>query len=249
VDGTSSNSPDRLTERVRRALSTIAAGGMVLVADDVGRENEGDLIMAAGDACDSNIAFFLRHGSGIICAPMLEATADALELPLMVGRGTDPLGTAFTVSVDAGGCGTGISAADRALTLRALADSRTEPRHLRRPGHVFPLRARPGGVLERAGHTEAACDLVALAGRGAVGAITELVGDDGVPMSGAELTGFAERHGILHLTVADLVRFRRRTLRPVETNGARFGPARFGGFAEPPVLVGLSATSHREPLS
>jgi 3,4-dihydroxy 2-butanone 4-phosphate synthase / GTP cyclohydrolase II len=200
---------DNLIDRVRAAVSAIAAGRMVLVADDVDRENEGDLIMAGDAASDVNIAFFLRYGSGIVCAPMPAATADALDLPLMVSRGTDPMGTAFTVSVDSRGCGTGISAADRALTLRALADPATVPGQLRRPGHVFPLRARPGGVLARAGHTEAACDLVTLAGRGEVGVITELVRDDGVPMSGADLTGFAERHAIPFLTVADLVRFRR----------------------------------------
>ncbi|MEV0128457.1 bifunctional 3,4-dihydroxy-2-butanone-4-phosphate synthase/GTP cyclohydrolase II [Dactylosporangium sp. NPDC050688] len=219
-----------MTERVREAIAAITAGGMVLVADDADRENEGDLIMAAGAASAANIAFFLRYGSGIICAPMSAATADALELPLMVSRGTDPLGTAFTVSVDDRNCGTGISASDRALTLRTLADPTTAPGHLRRPGHVFPLRARPGGVLKRAGHTEAACDLVSLAGRGDVGAITELVRDDGVTMSGADLTEFAERHDIPYITVADLVRFRRRTERLVEANGTGRIPTRFGEF-------------------
>ncbi|WP_036962054.1 3,4-dihydroxy-2-butanone-4-phosphate synthase, partial [Promicromonospora kroppenstedtii] len=147
-----------------RALAELAAGRPVLVADDAGRENEVDVVLAAGVATQQWVAWTVRHSSGYLCAPMPAHRADALELPLMVERTEDPLRTAYTVSVDAVGVSTGISAADRALTMRVLGDPASVAGDLIRPGHVLPLRARPGGVLERPGHTEAAVDLVRLAG-------------------------------------------------------------------------------------
>ncbi|WP_425566151.1 3,4-dihydroxy-2-butanone-4-phosphate synthase [Sporichthya brevicatena] len=191
-------------------MAVLAQGGMVVVADEHDRENEADLIMAASAITVEQMTFFLRHGSGIVCTPMADRRADELDLPLMVAASTDNHGTAFTVTVDHIGTGTGISAADRVRTVRALADPATSPAELRRPGHIFPLRARPGGVLKRAGHTEAAVDLLALAGAGEVAVITELVGDDGVPMAGVQAREFAERHGLTFVHVDDLVRERRR---------------------------------------
>jgi 3,4-dihydroxy-2-butanone 4-phosphate synthase len=164
---------------VRAAVHALAAGRMVVVADDREREDEGDLVAAAALMSTEQMAFFLRHGSGIVCAPMPDERADELELPLMVDQNTESHGTAFTVSVDHRGVGTGISAADRAATIRALAGPGTRATDLRRPGHVFPLRARPGGVLKRTGHTEAATDLVRLAGMAGVGVSVYLRGHEG----------------------------------------------------------------------
>ncbi|GHH77764.1 GTP cyclohydrolase-2 [Promicromonospora soli] len=202
------------TGLVERAFAELAAGRPVLVADDEGRENEVDVIFAASAASAEWVAWAVRHSSGYLCAPMPGYRADALELPLMVERSEDPRGTAYTVSVDAAvGVTTGISAADRARTLRVLGDPASGARDLIRPGHVLPLRARPGGVLERAGHTEAAVDLVRLAGGvggdlGEVGAIAELVRDDGAVMRLAEARVLAQEAGLVVLTVADLVAWR-----------------------------------------
>ncbi len=199
---------------MKRARAELAAGRPVLVADDAGRENEVDVVLAASAATAEWVAWTVRHSSGYLCAPMPAYRADALELPLMVERSEDPRSTAYTVSVDAVGVSTGISAADRARTLRVLGDPASGAGDLIRPGHVLPLRARPGGVLERAGHTEAAVDLVRLAGGaardlGEVGAIAELVRDDGAVMRLPEARVLAEESGLVVLTVADLVAWRR----------------------------------------
>lgn len=196
--------------RIDAAVAALTRGQMVLVADDAERENEGDLIMPAEAMTHRAMTFFLRHGSGIVCVPMADCIADSLGLPLMVEDNTDNHQTAFTVSVDAVAVGTGISAVDRTSTVRDLASTLTLPTDLRRPGHIFPLRARPGGTLERPGHTEAAVDLMRLAGCREVAVITELVDDAGVPMAGATLTLFALEHGIPMITIAELVEFRRR---------------------------------------
>lgn len=197
-------------DRVGAAVEAIVRGQMVLVADDADRENEGDLVMAAEAVTDRTMAFFLRHGSGIVCVPMTDAIADALALPLMVECNTDTHRTAFTVSVDAIGTGTGISAVDRTSTVRALASELTVAGDLRRPGHIFPLRAKAGGTLARRGHTEAALDLMRLARRREVAVITELVDDAGVPMTGADLTAFACEHDIPMVTIAELAEHHRR---------------------------------------
>ncbi|WP_425596223.1 3,4-dihydroxy-2-butanone-4-phosphate synthase [Promicromonospora iranensis] len=202
------------TGLVERALAELAAGRPVLVADDEGRENEVDVVLAASTATAEWVGWTVRHSSGYLCAPMPAHRADALELPLMVERSEDPRGTAYTVSVDAAaGVTTGISGADRARTLRVLGDPAAGPRDLIRPGHVLPLRARAGGVLERPGHTEAAVDLVRLAGGagqdlGEVGAIAELVRDDGAVMHLTEARALALETGLVVLTVADLVAWR-----------------------------------------
>ncbi|GAB2963465.1 3,4-dihydroxy-2-butanone-4-phosphate synthase [Amycolatopsis acidiphila] len=197
--------------RVETAVAEIAAGRAVVVTDDHDREDEGDLIFAAELATAGLVAFTVRHGSGVLCVAMDGDRLDALRLPPMCVRNEDPKGTAYAVSVDARqGVGTGISAADRARTLRLLADPATTPGELTRPGHVFPLRARPGGVLERRGHTEAAVELTRLAGLPEAGALCEIVHDEGTLRRGRALDEFCAEHGLHKLSVADLVRYRRR---------------------------------------
>jgi 3,4-dihydroxy 2-butanone 4-phosphate synthase/GTP cyclohydrolase II len=194
---------------VAAALAALAAGRPVLVADDAARENEVDVVVAAQGVDAATVAWVVRHSSGYLCAPMPAARADALDLPLMVENNEDSFRTAYTVPVDAAtGVSTGISAADRARTLRVLADPAATPGDLVRPGHVLPLRARPGGVLERTGHTEAAVDLVRLAGRGEVGLIAELVHDDGDMLRLGDARRLAATEGLVLLTVAELVAWR-----------------------------------------
>jgi 3,4-dihydroxy 2-butanone 4-phosphate synthase/GTP cyclohydrolase II len=212
------------------ALAVLARGGMIVVADDDDRENEGDLVMAADAMTEADMVFYLRHGSGIVCATVTERRASELDLPLMVHDNTDPHGTAFTVTVDHVSTGTGISAADRAATVRAISDLTTRPEGLRRPGHVFPLRSRQGGVLKRPGHTEASTDLLRLAGRSEVGVITELTGDDGKPLSGVRLEQFAAQHDLVMVQVSDLVRHRRRSEQLVTRNGEATLPTEHGDF-------------------
>jgi 3,4-dihydroxy 2-butanone 4-phosphate synthase/GTP cyclohydrolase II len=187
------------------ALADLQAGKPIIVTDSTERENEGDLVMAAQFATTEWIAFTIRHSSGFLCAPMTNARANELELPLMVENNQDPRGTAYTVSVDAAdGMSTGISAADRALTLRVLANASTGPADLVRPGHIIPLRAAPGGVRERAGHTEATVDLLTLAGLEPIGVIGEITSDDGSMTRGAELTAFAAEHGLTIVSIEEL---------------------------------------------
>lgn len=203
------------------AIAAVAAGGIVVVVDDEDRENEGDLIMAADAATPEAIAFFVRYTSGVICVGLPPETCDRLELPLMVppAENADQFRTAFTVTVDlADGTSTGISAADRALTLRALADPCSSASMFNRPGHVFPLRARPNGVLERPGHTEAAVDLARLALRNAAGVLCEVTLDDGRMARLADLRVFASEHGLPLVSIADLIEYRRRPV-PVEGVG------------------------------
>ena len=193
---------------IPEALDALRSGRPVIVADDEGRENEGDAIMAAQFATREWLAWIIRHSSGYVCAPMTAATADRLELPLMVERSEDARGTAYTISVDAAqGVTTGISAHDRALTLRTLADPASGPSSVIRPGHVLPLRAVPGGVRTRPGHTEAAVDLLTLAGLEPVGVIAELVEDDGDMMRLPALIELGRRAELPVITIADLVAF------------------------------------------
>jgi 3,4-dihydroxy 2-butanone 4-phosphate synthase/GTP cyclohydrolase II len=195
---------------VEDALAALRAGRPVLVADDRDREDEVDVVLPAATASQRWLAWTIRHSSGYVCAPMPAARADALDLPLMVAATQDSRRTAYTVTVDAArGMTTGISAADRALTLRTLADPATTPADLIRPGHVVPLRAVPGGVLERAGHTEAAVDLCRLAGAGEVAAIAELVHDDGTMLRLPAAAELASREGLVLVTIAELAAWRR----------------------------------------
>ena len=191
---------------VRSAVAALAAGEPIVVLDDADREGEGDLVIAARHATPEAMAFLLRHTCGIVCCALAPDRADALELPLMVEQGEDRHGTAFTVTVDlAEGTHTGISAADRAATLRALAAADTQPDDLNRPGHIFPLRARRGGVLERRGHTEASVDLVTMAGLEPAAVICELVNDDGSVSTLDQARAFAEAHDLATVTVDELV--------------------------------------------
>jgi 3,4-dihydroxy 2-butanone 4-phosphate synthase / GTP cyclohydrolase II len=202
---------------IEEAIAQIAAGRPVVVVDDADRENEGDLIFAAELATSELLAFTVRYTSGYICAPITEEDADRLELPPMYHTNQDRRGTAYTVTVDAReGVSTGISAADRAHTIRLLADRATRPTDLARPGHVVPLRARAGGVLRRAGHTEAAIDLTRLAGLNPAGVLCELVNDDGTMMRLPDLEKFRAEHGLTLISIADLIAYRRRTERQVE---------------------------------
>jgi 3,4-dihydroxy 2-butanone 4-phosphate synthase/GTP cyclohydrolase II len=217
---------------------------MVLVVDDADREDEGDLVLAAATATAEQVAFVTRHTTGILCAPMPPERAEQLRLPQMVTENTDAHGTAFTVTVDHVSCGTGVSAADRARTFRALADPDTRPADLRRPGHVFPLRARDGGVLVRAGHTEAAVDLLTLAGHEPVGLIGEIVGDDGEMLRGTALQRFAAEHDLPMVAIADLVRYRRSTERLVEHVATSTMPTVFGDFRAAAFRSTLDGTEH-----
>ncbi|HLQ09436.1 MAG TPA: 3,4-dihydroxy-2-butanone-4-phosphate synthase [Steroidobacteraceae bacterium] len=204
-------------DSVAEILAELRAGRMVVVMDDEDRENEGDLIMAAECVTPDAVAFMIRHTSGIICVPMEEQRLARLELPQMVPVNDEQQRTAFTVSVDVrAGTTTGVSSADRAATIRALADEASVPGDFARPGHIFPLRARRGGVLVRAGHTEAAIDLCRLAGCKPVGVLCEVMNEDGSMARRPQLEEFARRHQLRIGTIADLIRHRLRTERSVE---------------------------------
>ncbi|MFO8076509.1 MAG: bifunctional 3,4-dihydroxy-2-butanone-4-phosphate synthase/GTP cyclohydrolase II [Actinomycetota bacterium] len=213
------------------AVAEIARGGMAVVVDDADRENEGDLVMAADAVTPEAMAFYVRHTSGLVCAPLEPSRADALDLPLMVDAPGDPHAAAFTVSVDARkGVSTGISAADRAVTIRRLVDPDARASDFARPGHIFPLRYQPGGVLNRAGHTEAAVDLARLAGRAPAGVACELVNDDGSVQRLPQLEAFAARHGLPIVSIADLIAHRRRHERLVRRIAEATIPTAFGTF-------------------
>ncbi|MDH3010329.1 bifunctional 3,4-dihydroxy-2-butanone-4-phosphate synthase/GTP cyclohydrolase II [Gordonia alkanivorans] len=232
------------TQAVARAVAAVAAGGFVVVVDDDDRENEGDLICSASSITDEQMAFLIRHTTGIICAPMTADRARRLELPQMVEDNRDAHGTAFTVTVDHKDAGTGVSAHDRALTVRALASDGTAAGELRRPGHVFPLQARDGGVLTRAGHTEAAVDLVTVAGAGEVGVIGEIIADDGSMRRGDDLLAFAEHHGLPVLRIADLVAHRTAAGSFVHQMATAAMPTLFGDFRAVAYRSDIDDTEH-----
>ncbi len=221
---------------IEQAVAVIRDGGMVLVVDDEDRENEGDLVLPADAVSSEQLAFLINHTSGVVCVPMLGEDLDRLELPLMVAHNQDPKGTAYTVSVDATeGTSTGISAADRARTCQVLADPTSKAEDLQRPGHVFPLRYAPGGVLRRPGHTEAAVDLARLAGRRPAGVIAEVVNVDGTMARVPELEAFAAEHDLLLVTIADLVAYRREREHFIERVAEAklptpYGPWRMVGY-------------------
>ena len=232
-------------DTVEAALTALAAGRPVVVLDDEDRENEGDLVMAAGSATPEWLAFVVRHSSGLVCAPMEGRLLDRLEVPIMVERNTESMGTAFTVSVDARtGVTTGISAADRARTLRLLASDDVTAGDLVRPGHVFPLRAREGGVLVRPGHTEAAVDLARLAGLSPVGVIAELVEDDGLMRRAASCREFCDEHGLVLITIADLVRHRRDHDPVVRRVATTRLPTRHGAFTAHAYVDAVQGAEH-----
>ena len=224
---------------IEQAIADIAAGRAVVVVDDADRENEGDLIFAAELATPELLAFMVRYTSGYICAPLTEADCDRLELPPMYHTNQDRRGTAYTVTVDAReGVRTGISAADRAHTIRLLADPTTDPTDLARPGHVVPLRAKAGGVLRRPGHTEAAVDLAQMAGLRPAGVLCEMVNDDGTMMRLPDLERFSAEHSLTLISIADLIAYRRRHEKQVERVAEARLPTPHGLFR----AVGYRAT-------
>jgi 3,4-dihydroxy 2-butanone 4-phosphate synthase / GTP cyclohydrolase II len=222
-------------DTIKDAIAAMRQGELVIVVDDTDRENEGDLIMAAGAATPEKMAFMIRHTSGIICVPMTADRAQRLHLDPMVANNLDPMRTAFTVSVDYRvGMTTGISAEERASTARALANDNCGASDFLRPGHVFPLIARAGGVLTRSGHTEAATDLARLAGYEPVGVLAEVVNDDGTVKRLPELLAFAAEHKLKVVTIEDLIQYRMQTEQLLERIGPRelaVGPMRAATYA------------------
>ena len=217
---------------IREAIDAIAAGKFVVVVDDEDRENEGDLIIAAESVTAEDMAFMVKYTSGVVCCAITNERADALHLPLMVANNTEAMGTAFTISVDvAEGTTTGISASDRSLTCKALANGHIAASGFARPGHVFPLRARAGGVLKRAGHTEAAVDLATMAGLAPAGVLCEIVSDDGTMARLPELIKFAQTHDIPIISIADMIRYRNRHERLVERFSSARIPTIYGEFS------------------
>jgi len=218
-------------DTIERAIADIAAGRPVVVVDDEDRENEGDIVFAAELATPELVAFTMTHCRGLLCVPLEGAALDHLELGQMAAHNTERMQTAFTVSVDAReGITTGISAADRARTIALLAHPSTTAYDLVRPGHVFPLRAKPGGVLRRPGHTEAAVDLARLAGLRPAGVICEIVQEDGTMARLPQLREFAAQHGLALISIADLIAFRRRTEKQVEKVAVANIPTVHGDF-------------------
>jgi len=234
-----------LLDTVDRAIADIAAGRAVVVVDDADRENEGDIIFAASKATPALLAFTIRHTSGVICVPMLGEELDRLQLPLMTTQNKERMRTAFTVSVDArDGVTTGISAADRARTVRTLVDSATEPYELVRPGHVFPLRYMSGGVLRRPGHTEAAVDLARLAGLTPAGVLAEVVNDDGTMTRLPGLRAFADEHGLALISIAQLIEYRRYSERMVTRVVQTTVPNAYGQWRAIGYLNSMDGTEH-----
>jgi 3,4-dihydroxy 2-butanone 4-phosphate synthase / GTP cyclohydrolase II len=226
-------------------LAELRAGRMVIIMDDEDRENEGDLIMAAEHATPEAVAFMIRHTSGIICVPMPEEHLARLDLPQMVPVNSESHRTAFTISVDLrAGTTTGVSSADRAATIRALADVNSKPADFARPGHIFPLRSRRGGVLVRAGHTEAAVDLCQLAGLKPAGVLCEVMNDDGSMARRAQLQEFARHHSLKIGTIADLIRHRLRTDRSVERLSEQSVQTELGEFRLYAYRDGISQEVH-----
>jgi 3,4-dihydroxy 2-butanone 4-phosphate synthase/GTP cyclohydrolase II len=228
---------DRMSEtngpfvEIDRAVEELRAGRFVVVVDDEDRENEGDLVIAAERVSPEAINFMAREGRGLICLALTEERCGELELPPMVADNTSNFGTAFTVSIEARGrTTTGISAADRAATVRTAIDPATRPSDLLRPGHMFPLRAEPGGVLKRAGQTEASVDLARIAGLDPSAVLCEIMNEDGSMARVPDLSKFCEKHGLVMVTVADLIRHRMKTERLVQRIASPHLPTRFGDF-------------------
>jgi len=216
---------------IPEAVAAIGRGEIVVVVDDEDRENEGDLIMAAESATAEKIAFFVRHTSGVICAPLTGERLDELDIPLMVTHNTEAQRTAFTYTVDyRHGTSTGISASDRAATIQALIDPATHPGDLARPGHIFPLRYSDGGVLKRAGHTEAAVDLARMAGLYPAGVLCEIVNDDGTMARVPDLIEFCKEHSLLLISIAELIRYRRQNEKLVKRVAEARIPTQWGDF-------------------
>ncbi|HEY7105203.1 MAG TPA: bifunctional 3,4-dihydroxy-2-butanone-4-phosphate synthase/GTP cyclohydrolase II [Acidimicrobiia bacterium] len=231
--------------KIEAAIEAIARGEMVIVVDSVDRENEGDLIIAAEMMTPEAMAFMIRHTSGVICMPVEGSRLDELRIPLMVAENTESQRTAFTVSVDAKhGTTTGISAVDRCATVHAILDEATQPEDLARPGHIFPLRYREGGVLTRAGHTEASVDLARMARLRPAGVLAEVVNDDGSMARLPQLEAFADEHGLQIISIADLVRYRRHREKLVRRVSEARIPTDYGDFTAYVFESLLDGTEH-----
>lgn len=217
-------------QTIEEALEELKAGKMVIVVDDEDRENEGDLVMAAQWVTPEAVNFMATHGRGLICLPIIGERLDALEVPAMVGNNSDNLGTAFTVSIDAADTSTGISAFERAHTIKKVLDPSCQPQNLRRPGHIFPLRYKEGGVLKRAGHTEASVDLAKLAGLYPAGVICEIMNEDGTMARVPQLMDFARAYDLKVITIADLIRYRRRKEKLIGKVTVADLPTKYGHF-------------------
>lgn len=231
--------------KIQEAIAEIKAGRMIVVVDDEDRENEGDLLMAAEKVTPEAINFMARYGRGLICMPVVGERLDELKIPIMVHEGGDHMGTAFTVSIDARKkITTGISAHERAQTVLTVIDPNTRPEDLVRPGHIFPLRAKPGGVLRRPGHTEAAVDLARMAGLYPAGVICEIMNEDGSMARLPQLMEFAAGHGLKVVSIADLIKYRMFTETLVEPLLPVRMPTRFGQFTAYPFEDRVSGQTH-----
>lgn len=217
-------------DSIEEAIEDIKAGKMIIVVDDEDRENEGDLILAAEKVTPEAINFMATYGRGLICVPLTAERLKELQLDLMVKNNTDPHGTAFTISVDAATSTTGISAYERANTVQVLVNKDSKPEDLRKPGHIFPLQAREGGVLVRAGHTECAVDLARLAGLKPAGVLCEIMNDDGTMARVPDLIKFKEKHNLKMITIKDLIRYRRQHEKLIEMTESIDFPTEFGEF-------------------
>ena len=230
---------------IPEAIDEIRAGKMIILVDSEDRENEGDLVIAAEFCTPETINFMVKNGRGLVCAPMTQSRARELDLDLMVENNQDKYGTAFTVSVDAReGTTTGISAHDRAKTVHVLIDESARPDDLRKPGHIFPLAARNGGVLVRAGHTEGVVDLTHLAGLKPAGVICEILNDDGSMARRPDLDKFAEKHGLKIATIADLIKFRQHKERLVHRISEANLPTAYGDFTVIAYQTEVSELTH-----
>jgi len=237
--------PGTRLDDVERAIADIAAGRAVVVVDDASRENEGDIVFAAAKATPELLAFTIRYARGLICVPMVGSDLDRLQLPPMTSDNQEHMGTAFTISVDArDGISTGISAADRARTIRTLVDSATEPYEIVRPGHIFPLRYAECGVLKRPGHTEAAVDLARMAGLTPAGVVAEIFNDDGTMARLPQLRAFADEHGLALISIAQLVEYRRRSEQVVQRVVETRLPNEFGEWRAFGYLNSVDGTEH-----
>jgi 3,4-dihydroxy 2-butanone 4-phosphate synthase / GTP cyclohydrolase II len=237
--------PGTRLDDVERAIADIAAGRAVVVIDDASRENEGDIVFAAAKATPELLAFTIRYARGLICVPMVGSDLDRLQLPPMTSDNQEHMGTAFTISVDArDGISTGISAADRARTIRTLVDSATEPYEIVRPGHIFPLRYAECGVLKRAGHTEAAVDLARMAGLTPAGVVAEIFNDDGTMARLPQLRAFADEHRLALISIAQLVEYRRHSEQVVQRMVETRLPNEFGEWRALGYLNSVDGTEH-----
>ena len=215
---------------IEEAIADIKEGKMVVVVDDEDRENEGDLVMAAEKCTSESVNFMIRFGRGLVCAPLTSQRVSELDLPLMVNHNTDSHGTAFTVSVDCWGTKTGISSLERANTINKLIDPEAKPTDFNRPGHVFPLQAKDGGVLRRAGHTEASIDLARLAGLSPAAVICEIMNEDGSMARVPELMEFVQEHGLKIITIAELIQYRMKKEKLIRAGATADLPTVFGDF-------------------